>query len=187
MLIRLLIILSLVCTLASLAVSEAKERTGPAGSGRSIDGDTLIVGGRRGDLFALTAPALGQICRESTSFGLRDYACGRHARTFLTSLLAGRQTDCVLEKPVGKDLRATLIATCYSAGQDLALAMVRAGWALAARQQSLRYEIAEDAARRAKAGLWSGLFAPPGTAFVTGPETNTGTPAAGAAGARPKP
>jgi len=136
------------------------------------------------DLFAITAPALGQMCRELTSHGLRDYACGAHARTFLVSLLAGRQIDCVVEKPAEKDPRAALIATCYSAGQDLALALVRAGWALAARQQSFRYEIAEDEARQAKAGLWSGLFTPPGTASVTGPETDGGT---GATGARPKP
>jgi endonuclease YncB( thermonuclease family) len=184
MLIRLFIILSLVCTLPGLAVSEAKERTGPAGSGRSLDGDSLVVGARRVNLFAITAPAPGQICREWTGQGQRDYLCGAHARTFLSSLLAGRQTECVLEEAAGKDPRATLIATCYTAGQDLGLALVRAGWALAARHQSLRYVVAEDAARRAKAGLWRGLFTAPGTASVTGPETEI-NPAA--TGARPRP
>ena len=54
--------------------------------------------------------------------------------------------------------------TCYTAGQDLGLAMVRAGWAMAAQERSDHYVYWEDSARRSTAGLWGGSFAPPGKA-----------------------
>ncbi len=128
MLIRLLIILSLVYASASLAVSEAKERMRLAGSGRAIDGETLIVGSRKVDLFAITAPTPHQIRQELTGHGLHDYV-RQSRRTVLASLLAGRQIECVLEMPARKDASATV-------------------------------------------DLWSSLFAPPGTAAVTGPESS---------------
>jgi len=91
MLIRLLIILSLVCASASLAVSEAKEQMRHAGSGRAIDGDTLIISGRKVDLFAITAPAPYQICRELTCHGLRDYV--RQSRPDCSGQPAGRPAN----------------------------------------------------------------------------------------------
>ena len=58
---------------------------------------------------------------------------------------------------------------------------------LAGRQIECVLEmLAKKKDARATEGLWSGLFAPPGTASVTGPETSTETDWA-ATGARPRP
>ena len=90
-----------------------------------------------------------------------------HARAFPASLIGGRQAECVPEDSGddriggGKGNRSAT-ETCNAAGQDLGLAMVRAGWALAAWEQSDRYVYWEDSGRPSKAGLWGGSFAPPG-------------------------
>ena len=147
---RLFIVLSLLCAAPGFALAE------PSGTAEIIDGDSLRVGGRAMNLFAVAAPSAGQVCREWAHRGQRPYQCGDHARAFLASLIAGAWVECVLE-----DAEAAT-GTCYASGRDLGLAMVRAGWALAARDQSTRYVGWEDAARQAKLGLWAGSFAPPG-------------------------
>lgn len=159
--------IKLIIVLSLLAAAPVLAAPGSSGSGQTIDGDTLSVAGRVVDLFAIAAPAPDQVCQEWARQRQRDYHCGAHARAFLASLIAGRHIECVGENPGsggrggGKDGAA---ATCYAAGQDVGLAMVRAGWALAARGQSDRYIYWEDAARQSKAGLWGGSFTPPGKA-----------------------
>ena len=58
---------------------------------QTVDGDTLTVAGRVVDLFAITAPAPDQVCREWVRQRQRDCQCGAHARAFLASLIAWRQ------------------------------------------------------------------------------------------------
>lgn len=152
--IRLLIVLFLLAATPGFVLAE------PSGPAQSVDGDTLNIARRELNLFAVVAPAPDQVCQEWARQGQRNYRCGAHARAFLDSLIAGRRVECVLEGRPGDGGRGAA-ATCYAAGQDLGLAMIRAGWAVAARRQSDRYVSWEDEARRAKAGLWGGTFTPP--------------------------
>jgi len=156
----------LIIVLSLLGAAPSFAAPGSAGAAKAIDGDTLSIAGRVMDLFAIAAPAPDQVCREWARQRQRDYQCGAHARAFLASLIAGRHVECLMEDPGGDGGKGNrgAAATCYAAGQDVGLAMVRAGWALAARRQSDRYVSWEDAARQSKAGLWGGSFAPPGKA-----------------------
>ncbi len=164
MLIRWFIVLSLLCAAPGFAHSE------PSGAAQTIDGDTLNMDGQVINLFAVAAPGADQVCREWAHRGERSYQCGAHARAFLASLIAGAWVECVREdtdadadtKTTASTASTEATATCYVAGRDLGLALVQAGWALAARNQSSRYVGWENAARRAKLGLWAGSFTQPG-------------------------
>jgi endonuclease YncB( thermonuclease family) len=53
------------------------------------------------------------------------------------------------------------MAVCRVSGTDLGEWMVAQGWALAYWRYSTDYVATEEAARRARAGLWAGTFVPP--------------------------
>jgi hypothetical protein len=57
---------------------------------QTVDDDTLTVDGRVVGLFAITAPAPNQVCREWVHQRRQDYQSGAHARAFLAGLIAGR-------------------------------------------------------------------------------------------------
>ena len=62
---------------------------------------------------------------------------------------------------VRKNAYGRLLAQCKAGGEDIALQMVRDGWALASTTGSTTYLAAEEAARASDAGLWSGAFVAP--------------------------
>jgi endonuclease YncB( thermonuclease family) len=133
----------------------ARRSVGPVGAARVIDGDTMVVADQLVRLHGIDAPELGQ------TFRWRDVEveCGTMALAALEALTAGIPVRCV---GVERDRYGRLVARCYSpSGVDLGRQMVWAGWALAYRYYSLRYVDAEDAARRARRGLWRGTFMKP--------------------------
>lgn len=134
---------------ALLALAAVAAAAGP----RGIDTASISVGGERVRLFGVAAPDPEQTCEELRDDGPRRYPCGQHARAFLQSLVAGREPVCVRESAGS--------ATCYVDGTDVGLAMVEAGWAVARRDESVRYLRAQDAARAAGRGLWLGSFDDP--------------------------
>ena len=58
-------------------------------------------------------------------------------------------------------LEITFVAVCFADGFDIGRNMVHTGWALAYRSQSTVYIDTEEAARKAKRGMWRGTFVKP--------------------------
>lgn len=85
--------------------------------------------------------------------GARAWPCGRMARTALRGFIRGRAIDC--EVPPGRTALPES-TRCSVGGRDIAAWLVEQGWAEA---RSDAYRDAEQAARRARRGLWG---EPPG-------------------------
>ncbi len=120
------------------------------GATRIVDGDTLVVAGRRVRLAGMDAPEMDQVClREG-----HDYPCGIVARDALRALLAGREPSCAVK---GRDRYGRDLGRCSVAGVDLGADLVRRGLAVAYGS----YAPEEHAARAAGEGLWAGSFTRP--------------------------
>jgi len=143
--------LALLLAAAPALAADPATLSGPA---QVIDGDSLYVAAREVRLAGIDALEWDQTC---TADG-RSWPCGRHARAFLESLVAGKRVTCAVS---GRDRYKRLLATCYVAGADVGRMLVAAGWALAYRRYSRLYVPAEETARRGKAGMWRGDFTPP--------------------------
>jgi endonuclease YncB( thermonuclease family) len=120
-----------------------------------VDGDTLRVDGQKYRLLGIDAPESSQTCADARGAG---YACGAMATQRMNELVQGRRVSC---QPTGARTYDRLVAVCYADGADLGQQLVTEGWALAYRTYSTAYVPHEDAARAARAGLWSGTFVPP--------------------------
>lgn len=117
-----------------------------------LDGDTIVVAGERVRLHGIDAPELDQ------TFWYRGQTlpCGAMSLAALGALTAGVKLRCEI---IERDRHGRLVAKCFSPnGVDINRRMVFVGWAVAYRQYSLDYVDAEDAARNAERGLWSGSF-----------------------------
>lgn len=122
------------------------------GSAVAVDGDSIRLNGAELRLYGIDAPELAQQC------GNPSWPCGRAAHDALAVLLAGRDAKC---RAMDADHYGRIIATCRAGGVDVAEAMVRQGLAIAYRRYSQRYIPAEEEARQAQRGIWSGPFDPP--------------------------
>lgn len=120
-----------------------------------IDGDTLELHGQRIRLFGIDAPESGQRCSQTDG---SQWRCGREAAFALDGFVQGHTVTCV-----GRDTDrwGRIIAVCDIGGVDLGLQMVESGWAIAYRRYSRDYAPAEDRARSAALGIWSGSFENP--------------------------
>ena len=128
------------------------------GKASAIDGDTLEIHGTRIRLNGIDAPEHNQICVNAS--GLL-WLCGQRAAFALADLLTASPSTC---KPAGSghDRYGRMIAVCRTPrGEDVGLALVTQGLAVAYRKYSLDYVDAEDAARSAKRGIWAGMFVMP--------------------------
>ncbi len=124
------------------------------GRAKVIDGDTLEIAGNRVRLFGIDAPELDQTC-------LRDgavWACGREAAQQLAALAGVATLECQTR---GTDQYRRHLAVCYSNGEELNLAMVEHGWALAYRAYGDDYVAAELRAKGYGLGIWSSQFTAP--------------------------
>lgn len=128
-----------------------------AGQAKVIAGDAIEIEGTAIRLFGIAAPASGQLCRSKVG---EPYRCGQLASDALSDLIAKRRVDCVQrgESRVGR----RIIAVCTVAGLDLADWMVRNGHALDWPKYSTGdYAAAQDEAKHAERGIWSGSFVEP--------------------------
>lgn len=127
-----------------------------------VDGDTLsfeekIPGkGRRVRLADIDAPEDGQMCRDVDG---ELYDAGARAVGILEKKLRGQKV--VRCEGEGYDANGRLLATCRVGRTNLNRWLVLQGYALAYRKYSTRYVPQEKAARKAKRGLWAGIFDPP--------------------------
>lgn len=139
---------------AALAAVLAALMPAPAAAEvRVVDGDTIAMDGQRVRLFGIDAPERGQP--------------GADAATAALALLVGDERP-VCEQ-VDYDVRSRRpVSLCSVRGADLSAAMLRAGHAVAwcsflrkLRPNLLRpFLEAQDAAKRARRGLWARPFAP---------------------------
>lgn len=140
--------LALLVSLGALALIvsrwSAEEITGHA---RVVDGDSLEIAANRLRLRGIDAPELAQTCRGEGG----AVACGREARRHLVRLIGGLPATCTGHET---DLYDRQLVVCHARGENLNAAMVRDGWALA----DGRYHAEQDAARRARRGLWALTF-----------------------------
>ena len=122
-----------------------------------VDGDSLEIGARRIRLLGIDAPEYKQYCFTQDK---QKYDCGREAKRYLYELLKRQnyQLDCRKQKYDRYDRE---LAVCFSGGQNLNLAMIEAGWAVAYRTHKQAYLAAEKQAKQAKVGVWQGKFMRP--------------------------
>ncbi|MBL8581405.1 MAG: thermonuclease family protein [Rhizobiaceae bacterium] len=123
------------------------EMRGTTGHPVVNDGDSLTLSGQRIRLRGIDAPEYRQICRKDGE----AYPCGRQARSFLAGLIGERPVAC---RGWERDRYGRLLATCAVGGEDLALRMVEAGWAVSYGD----FAAAEAGARQQRIGLWAGDF-----------------------------
>jgi len=111
---------------------------------RVVDGDTLVLDGKRIRLAGIDAPEKAQMCG--------NVACGQRATMALSALVSRGKVTCDGKET---DRYGRLIATCTVGGKDINAAMVAQGWAAAYRQYSTAYVTEEQAARSRKLGIWA--------------------------------
>lgn len=115
---------------------------------RASDGDSLQLAGDRVRLLGIDAPELAQLCVDARG---RNWPCGREARDAMSALLRRGDLTC---QPDGRDRYNRMLAHCRIGKDDIAAIMVRDGWAVATED----YFAEEQAARRARRGIWQGGF-----------------------------
>jgi hypothetical protein len=113
-----------------------------------------MVGQTEVRLFGIDAPELTQSCTRAG----RPWTCGAAASQQLSKLVAGKPVSCIA---TGLDRHGRTVARCTAGGVDLNRAMVAAGYAVAYRRYSMAYVSAEESARVARRGIWSGTFEQP--------------------------
>jgi endonuclease YncB( thermonuclease family) len=127
-----------------------------AGQASVIDGDTLEIHGTRIRLWGIDAPESDQLCRNG---GREHYRCGQIAANDLDAFIARRPVKCI---EVDRDQDKRAVAVCTVAGIDLADWMVRSGLGLDWPTYSQgNYAVAQNEAKRAERGIWSGSFVEP--------------------------
>jgi endonuclease YncB( thermonuclease family) len=139
---------------ASMGAFAATTLSGPA---EVVDGDTLIIKGKKVRLFGADAFEHDQICGYM--------ACGQIAADTMRDLTGGKTVVC--EKH-DRDRYGRTVATCRTKCSptvtcDLGQELVRRGLAVAYRHYSMQYVPDEMAARRARAGAWAHGFDAPQT------------------------
>ena len=120
----------------------------------AVDGDTIAIGNERIRLYGIVAPRVNQTC---TVDG-KEWACGQEATFALAFEMAEHWIAC---KGDQRDEQGRLMAVCTMGPYDLSALMVRNGWALADRRQSMDYVDEENEARNARRGIWKGGVVPP--------------------------
>lgn len=127
------------------------------------DGDSLSVAGIGIRLFGIDAPELSQTCKRDG----KTWACGEESKRQLETRVQGQQVEC---RGRGIDDYGRTLAQCIVAGVDLNREFVEAGWAIAFRQYSAEYVLAEEGARAASLGIWSSTFEEPAAWRTANPQ-----------------
>jgi len=125
------------------------------GKAHVIDGDTLVIAGRRIGLSGIDAPEEAQTC---TAGNGKVWRCGLEATFALANKVGNHWVRC---KGDGMDAGGRLLAVCHVGKHDLATMMVFQGWALARRDRAGTYVPEEMDAKEHRRGLWRGGFTPP--------------------------
>jgi endonuclease YncB( thermonuclease family) len=120
-----------------------------------IDGDTIEIRGTRIRFHGADAPESAQTCQGPDG---KSYRCGQQAALALFDKIGSSNVTCQ-QKDIDRYQR--VVAQCSVNGTDLNGWLIEQGYALAYRQYGTDYVPQEEAARKAKRGLWAGSFTPP--------------------------
>ena len=119
-----------------------------------IDGDSILLGGKKIRLYGIDAPEQAQTCY----VGEAELPCGRIARHALIGFVAGVTVRC---DPVDVDRRGRYVGRCWAGNFDLSAAMVGAGLALPFLGKEHHFAVERDRAKVQRHGIWKGLFVQP--------------------------
>jgi endonuclease YncB( thermonuclease family) len=147
----------------NLAVSQAVGGAIVSGTGKAVDGDSVLVGAGKSvvdiRLYGIDAPEHDQKC-ETASGGPWD--CGREAILELAKLVDGRQLSCKVMELEKFGARRP-IAKCFDGPNSAADEMLRKGMAWAFRRYlepdpaELKHFVAlEEESEAKKIGVWQG-------------------------------
>lgn len=155
-------LLLLVLTLAAwwwIERRDTERRTIRAADGAEIhviDGDSLRLGADEIRIAGIDAPEYRQACTDADR---QAWPCGEAARQELERLVRVGGLVCVAR---ATDRYGRKLADCRTAAGDVGAAMVRAGFALGARDPRFEEHEAELAeARQARRGVWRGTHQHP--------------------------
>lgn len=153
--------------------SSRGEIKGISGAAKVIDARTLAIKARRIQLDGIDAPDLKQSCGQEP----KTWLCGREATAALSRLANNGRVTCTRTGGLEKNIilgrcqvfdnpnREGISQPKKEDGErkiiDINLRMVADGWALASGPGGQAYIDAEQAAQKAKKGLWRGPFVPP--------------------------
>lgn len=121
-----------------------------SGSATVIDGDSLAVGGHEIRLLGVDAPEREQTCTRKNA----EWRCGAEAAGALRNRMRGQTIKCSGNE---RDIHDRLLAVCRVRGTELNRWLVEQGWAVSYGH----YYDEEQAAKRARRGIWSGSFTRP--------------------------
>ena len=108
-----------------------------------VSGDTISLNGVLYQLEGIEAPNSSQTCKK----GSLPWLCGAAAKRFLSKTISSSILTCKIERAG--------IVKCSIQDRDLAIIIVKAGWAVpTTKQRSLN--AAELYAKKNGLGLWSG-------------------------------
>ena len=107
-----------------------------------IDGGTLLLNGQPFKILNISVPGAKQKCKK----GSLPWLCGAAAKKFLQQLISGKTLKCALYEQYN--------VQCFLNGRDLAVSLIKAGWAISITTKK-EYKSAENKARRNKVGLWA--------------------------------
>ena len=142
---RYLFPLALFAVLLALVIATREEGT-LKGMARVIDGSTVVMDGRRLRLEGIRPFPLDEMCRGATETG--NWPCGREAAYALSRLIDQRGLECTVET----DTRGDTEAVCKRGDVDVALEMLRRGWART--DLGGAPAAAQSEARAARRGIW---------------------------------
>src|SRR5262249_23707536 len=124
------------------------------GQPRILNSSSLTLEGKRVVFFGID-PAMPRMPCEADG---RGWDCGTAALRTLMNLIGREPVAC---EPRGIDPFDRVFAKCTVHGQDIALALIEAGMAVALPAETNDYVAAEQAAKAKKIGMWRGPFKTP--------------------------
>ena len=121
-----------------------------------IDGDTIILNGKKVRFLGIDAPEIKQTCIQND----QKVECGVFAKMLLVKKIGNDIPKCISE---GKDVYKRTLAECFINGESLSKFLVRNGYAFAYRKYSKKFIKDEVFAKNNKIGMWSMTFEYPWT------------------------
>lgn len=141
--------------LAFTGAAKAQDVEPIVGEAVVVDSDGLRIGDASLMLWGIESVERTQTCAIEGEF----WDCYAAAIRALQTITSVAEVSC---DPVGEpDPYGRILVVCFVAGMDVNEALVRAGFALAKRDETEDYVPAEDLAREEGIGLWQGAFEHP--------------------------